>query len=980
MAVASAGSLSPDHSAPPSIARSSATFGPRGMNFSPRRRSSSSDRSKAVEAATAANTSTNSQTNVATQPAVPEVSINGAPLRTPRPPKTVIGPTEAADEGGWGSNFWVTLVDPQQPARLPPNEAGEWWELGDESRGGLPYYYQTKTGETVWERPEGFVIPLGIIQNTSLGRRLSRTVFHRSSIIASDNRVSIIQEIPAKENHRSIYDEPIRNSRRRSRSYDRQLTVQPTAGKLSSTSSVTAKPVMPVRRSSYADQFSQNAASPATSSSSRTGHGASMTLPQLPPIPGSPYNTDADPASPPDSPVSKHSSSSGSRGKGRTSRSRESPAKMTPPRIRATTYTTVVPQRSPPPQSLTAAMELLSGPARRSVSEGARVDAGPAPGAPQLTLNLGIGENGRVSGAGSSPITPTRTSSNGRDPFARPPPSPSRPIPAAPRSVSGREISGPVVNHDAAHSMNPVQNRAQGLPIPVEARPRPPPRAGSTTLASGYVQPPPPFFARAKRTLSLSARFSASSSSLLSKRTLSSSLSRRPPASSATYPILPDDLASDIQQFSESQYARQYFSTHRTGFIFRRTVPVEQMMTWQKGPLSSPLLTLNRPLKVDAVKIFRVIQRIMGDREREEGANAGGKSGRGVGTSSISSNWLLEEERWLLGEGLTHGELRDEIYCQLMKQLSGNPSQDGVFKGWQMLCVLLITFPPSKNFETFLRAFIQQHTTQQEGRVDVMAKHCLKRLEAIAKKGPRGKPPSIAEIETASDAAFNPSTFGESLDAIIRLQERNYPHQKVPIILPFLADGMLALGGTKSEGIFRVPGDSDSISELKLRIDRGYYTLDDIEDPNILASLMKLWLRELCDPLVPEEMYNDCIANSKDPATCIQMVHRLPTVNRRVVLFVISFLQLFLKDEIQAVTKMTPANLALVMAPNLLRCNSDSMSVVFTNAQYEQIFVYNLLLHLKCNEIDADYTPTHGLQNSNIGTTRPRDSRSRVRR
>ena len=73
-----------------------------------------------------------------------------------------------------------------------------------------------------------------------------------------------------------------------------------------------------------------------------------------------------------------------------------------------------------------------------------------------------------------------------------------------------------------------------------------------------------------------------------------------------------------------------------------------------------------------------------------------------------------------------------------------------MFKGWQLLCVLLITFPPYKNFETYLQAFIQKHTTQQEGRVDVMAKYCLRRLVSISKRGPRGKPPMIAEIETAS--------------------------------------------------------------------------------------------------------------------------------------------------------------------------------------------------------------------------------------
>ena len=47
--------------------------------------------------------------------------------------------------------------------RLPANENGEWWEIIDEST-GVPYYYHTKSGETVWEKPDGFVIPLSVLQ------------------------------------------------------------------------------------------------------------------------------------------------------------------------------------------------------------------------------------------------------------------------------------------------------------------------------------------------------------------------------------------------------------------------------------------------------------------------------------------------------------------------------------------------------------------------------------------------------------------------------------------------------------------------------------------------------------------------------------------------------------------------------------------------------------------------------------------------
>ena len=88
-------------------------------------------------------------------------------------------------------------------------------------------------------------------------------------------------------------------------------------------------------------------------------------------------------------------------------------------------------------------------------------------------------------------------------------------------------------------------------------------------------------------------------------------------------------------------------------------------------------------------------------------------------------------------------------------QRANSCKRESVFKGWQLLCVLLISFPPSKNFETSLGSFIQQRTTLQEGRVEIIAKFCMRRLAFISRKGPRGKPPTIAEIETASVSPSN---------------------------------------------------------------------------------------------------------------------------------------------------------------------------------------------------------------------------------
>ncbi|RIB02959.1 hypothetical protein C2G38_2255281 [Gigaspora rosea] len=400
---------------------------------------------------------------------------------------------------------------------------------------------------------------------------------------------------------------------------------------------------------------------------------------------------------------------------------------------------------------------------------------------------------------------------------------------------------------------------------------------------------------------------------------------------------LPVELQQDINRFRIDGFARKYFNTHKKG-IFRRKVPVEKMLKFQKDGLKQPLMVLNPNIQKDAIKCFKTIQRIMGDRSK-------GRNG--------SSN-ILESIQWLLDCGILHGELRDEIYVQICKQLNDNPNKESIRKGWELLSVVTVTFPPSKNFEAYLLNFISDNFNVRENQIDVLSKHVHSRLVRICKRGPRGKVLTLGEIERAREAPFHPSVFGETLDFVMKLQSQSYPNLKLPRILPFLAKSILELNGQASEGIFRVPGDADYVTELKLRIEKNRFDISEITDANVPSSLFKFWLRDLADPLIPSEFYDQCIKNCDDTNLSIEIVKKLPEINRRVVLFVIDFLQIFTKPNITHVTKMNVNNIAMVFAPNFLRCPSDNLAVIFENTKYEQTYVKTLLLNLRSREVESD--------------------------
>jgi len=87
-------------------------------------------------------------------------------------------------------------------------------------------------------------------------------------------------------------------------------------------------------------------------------------------------------------------------------------------------------------------------------------------------------------------------------------------------------------------------------------------------------------------------------------------------------------------------------------------------------------------------------------------------------------------------------------------------------------------------------------------------------------------------------------------------------------------------------------------------------------------------------------------------STLLELVQQLPELNRLVLTYLVRFLQLFSQPEVVQQTKMDASNLAMVFAPNVLRCRSQESIVVLENARKAMTFMKTLIQHMdtKCME------------------------------
>uniref|UniRef100_A0A1I8A562 Rho-GAP domain-containing protein n=1 Tax=Steinernema glaseri TaxID=37863 RepID=A0A1I8A562_9BILA len=410
------------------------------------------------------------------------------------------------------------------------------------------------------------------------------------------------------------------------------------------------------------------------------------------------------------------------------------------------------------------------------------------------------------------------------------------------------------------------------------------------------------------------------------------------PSSSHTMPSARGrSTSSSSEQRQFSSVARAEHDLHNTSFqsgIGNGDVPVD---SWTKESIKQPLSkNLDKNSKKDAVALFKLVQMYMGDRKAKSSADK----------IAVS----------ICEQALHKAELGDELFAQLTKQLTENERTESLRKGWELLAITLsFVSPKSEEAKQSLLSFVEMHSDAlldtPEVAVSQFAQQCLKRLQRGAPASGARPKPTMELVQESRIHIFSPPQFSASIDELMDLQADRWPGRQVPWIETTLIDLIVASGGPTTEGLFRVPADPEQLQTARLRLDR--WLLPVVRDAHVPAALLKMWLRQLPTPLIPDSIYQRCLSVCDQPEECLKTVELLPASHKMVLAKLLWLLQVLSREENVRHTKMDVSNLAMVMAPNILRCGSEDPNVIFLNTRKEMTFLKTLISHCDCSHMSS---------------------------
>uniref|UniRef100_A0A6Q2WYD8 Pleckstrin homology, MyTH4 and FERM domain containing H1 n=1 Tax=Esox lucius TaxID=8010 RepID=A0A6Q2WYD8_ESOLU len=156
-----------------------------------------------------------------------------------------------------------------------------------------------------------------------------------------------------------------------------------------------------------------------------------------------------------------------------------------------------------------------------------------------------------------------------------------------------------------------------------------------------------------------------------------------------------------------------------------------EALCFSKEGLRWPLTTLpSEALQTEALKLFKSCQLFIN-----------------VLVESPSIDYHVSLAQNALQVCLTHPELQNEMYCQLIKQTNQRtPHNYSLTQCWQLLSVCVALFLPQQHFLWYLRQYLQLHADPRYTEVGKYVVYCQRSVERTLQNGEREAKPSRMEI------------------------------------------------------------------------------------------------------------------------------------------------------------------------------------------------------------------------------------------
>ncbi|KAG5883060.1 hypothetical protein JTB14_010448 [Gonioctena quinquepunctata] len=181
-----------------------------------------------------------------------------------------------------------------------------------------------------------------------------------------------------------------------------------------------------------------------------------------------------------------------------------------------------------------------------------------------------------------------------------------------------------------------------------------------------------------------------------------------------------------------ASFAQDHFRVGKTHASNRSSVLAaarktsrEELWKYSNEPIYQPLLQSvlsDENSSKEACNIYTAILKYMGDLPAPK---------------SKYSNEYTDE---IFGGPLKNELLRDEVYCQIVKQLTFNRLSLSEERGWELMYLITGLYAPSEKLNVELQKFLKS-------RSHPFVEHCLLRLQKTQKVGPRKFPPYSIEVD-----------------------------------------------------------------------------------------------------------------------------------------------------------------------------------------------------------------------------------------